>query len=94
MNIATPAPSPSSVKPVERRELERLIAGTHHDPHGILGPHPYDGSVPVRTLTPVASIVTAHLNDVAGRDLRPQFQGVGFGLLPTTKCPDTQYICP
>ena len=88
MNIATPAPSPSSVKPVERRELERLIAGTHHDPHGILGPHPYDGSVTVRTLKPLASSVIAEMNDGSSVELHHEFEGVWVGVLPTAKVPD------
>ena len=71
MTIATPASSPSSVKPVERRELERLIAGTHHDPHGVLGPHPHDGAVTVRTLKPLASSVIVEMTDGSSVELRP-----------------------
>ncbi len=88
MTIATPASSPSSVKPVERRELERLIAGTYHDPHGILGPHPYGGAVTVRTLKPLASSVIAEMSDGASVELRHEFEGVWVGVLPTAKVPD------
>jgi 1,4-alpha-glucan branching enzyme len=88
VTIATPASSPSSVKPVERRELERLIAGTYHDPHGILGPHPYGGAVTVRTLKPLASSVIAEMSDGASVELRHEFEGVWVGVLPTAKVPD------
>ena len=88
MTTATPASSPSSVKPVERSELERLIAGTHHDPHGVLGPHPYDGAVTVRTLKPLASSVIVEMNDGSSVELRHEFEGVWVGVLPTAKVPD------
>ena len=50
-NQLTPAP-------VGAGELERLHAGTHHDPHQVLGPHVHDGAVTIRTLRPFASTVT------------------------------------
>jgi len=88
VTIATPASSPSSVKPVERTELDRLIAGTHHDPHGVLGPHPYEGAVTVRTLKPLASSVTVEMNDGSSVELDHEFEGVWVGVLPTAKVPD------
>jgi 1,4-alpha-glucan branching enzyme len=49
---------------VERRELERLVGGVHHDPHSILGSHPTaDGRTVIRTLRPEASAVTAIIGD-------------------------------
>ncbi|MBX6372239.1 MAG: hypothetical protein IRZ02_08295, partial [Acidothermus sp.] len=44
--------------PVSTAELDRLLAGAHHDPHAILGAHPRDGVVTVRTLKPFARRVT------------------------------------
>jgi 1,4-alpha-glucan branching enzyme len=39
-------------------ELERLVGGAHHDPHGILGAHPTgDGRTVIRTLRPDATSV-------------------------------------
>ena len=38
--------------PVE--ELEQIIRGEHGSPHAVLGPHPHDGGVTVRTLKPLA----------------------------------------
>ena len=88
MTTSTPASLPSSVKPIERSELERLIAGTHHDPHGVLGPHPYDGAVTVRTLKPLASSVIVEMDDGSSVELRHEFEGVWVGVLPTAKVPD------
>lgn len=38
-----------------RAELDRLVLGDVHDPHGILGAHPYSDGTVVRTLRPGAS---------------------------------------
>ena len=35
-------------------------AGLHHDPHRVLGPHPHDGGVTVRVLSPLAERVSGH----------------------------------
>ena len=46
----------------------------HHDPHSVLGPHPHDGGVTVRTLRPWATAVTVVVGDerlrAAARALR------------------------
>ncbi|MCW2594649.1 MAG: 1,4-alpha-glucan-branching enzyme [Jatrophihabitans sp.] len=40
---------------VARDELDRLVSGAHHNPHGVLGAHPTpDGTTIVRTLRPEA----------------------------------------
>ena len=85
---STPPPSTRTVKPVGRGELERLIGGTHHNPHGILGPHPHDGGVTVRTLKPLADSVVVESPDGARTQLRHEFEGVWVGVLPTTEVPD------
>ena len=41
--------------PVSHEELDRLVGGAHHNPHGILGTHPSAGRTIVRTLRPDAS---------------------------------------
>ena len=40
-------------------DAARLLAGTHHDPHAILGAHEYDDHTVIRTLRPNAESVTA-----------------------------------
>ncbi len=42
---------------LDSRMLGDILAGTHHDPHAVLGPHLEDGSVVVRVLRPMASAV-------------------------------------
>ncbi len=50
----TAAPLPI---PVDPSLLAAVAGGRHHDPHGILGPHPHDGGVTVRVLRPLADEV-------------------------------------
>jgi 1,4-alpha-glucan branching enzyme len=48
---------------VSTAELDRLLAGIHHDPHSVLGAHPGEAGVTVRTLKPLASGVAVLLAD-------------------------------
>ncbi|WP_329140559.1 1,4-alpha-glucan branching enzyme [Streptomyces sp. NBC_00670] len=52
-----PAP-PTQAAPPGAEDRERLLAGTHHDPHAVLGAHPAPGGVAVRVLRPYATAVT------------------------------------
>jgi 1,4-alpha-glucan branching enzyme len=45
-------------RPVSEDDLEKLAGGRHHDPHSVLGAHPYAGRVTVRTVRPGAEAVT------------------------------------
>ena len=67
-------------------DLDRLVAGAHHNPHSILGAHPTaDGDTVIRTLRPEARAVHA----VAGTTSTPMklvhdggvFEGVLTGAL-------------
>nr|WP_257573456.1 1,4-alpha-glucan branching enzyme [Streptomyces sp. JJ66] len=53
-SASAPAPAP----PLEAADRDRLLAGSHHDPHSVLGAHPVDGGVLVRALRPFARSVT------------------------------------
>ena len=91
-----PAPDPGpGVLPVppldgggngDHDDRARLLSGTHHDPHGVLGAHPTPDGVRFRVLRPYAKAVT-----VLTQGLRAQLldEGDGFfsGLLPLTDVP-------
>ncbi|MFI6250132.1 1,4-alpha-glucan branching enzyme [Streptomyces sp. NPDC051016] len=68
-------------------DRERLLHGTHHDPHAVLGAHSVPGGVAVRAFRPYARAVTV----VAGEDLRTELHDDGDGffsaLLPLTEVP-------
>ena len=91
MSSAREAQAPStqpSAKPVNRGELERVIGGTHHNPHAVLGPHPHDGGVTVRALKPLADNVVVESADGSRTQLRHELEGVWVGVLPTAEVPD------
>ena len=78
--------------PIDRVELDRLVDGAHHDPHSILGAHPYEGNVTIRVLRPGARAVTVVLPDIAGVPQRipmdPEARGVWLCVVPSTSVPD------
>jgi 1,4-alpha-glucan branching enzyme len=45
------------------RDVDRLLAGSHHDPHSVLGVHHVEGGVVARALRPGASSVTVVSGD-------------------------------
>jgi 1,4-alpha-glucan branching enzyme len=63
-------------------EIERLVAGQHHDPHSVLGAHPVPGDGPVvegtviRALRPLATSVTAVLPDGSRHPMTHRHLGV------------------
>ena len=76
------------MKPISRSELEQLIAGTHHNPHAVLGPHPHDRAVTIRTLKPLAESVVVEMADGSRAELHHELEGVWVGVLPITQVPD------
>ncbi len=82
----TPAPVP-----VSQDDLNRIVAGTHHSPHDILGPHVHgdakagsDPSVTVRVLRPLA----ASINVTAAGTSVPmthEHEGIWVAVLPQSE---------
>ncbi|WP_455432305.1 1,4-alpha-glucan branching enzyme [Streptomyces lasiicapitis] len=85
---ATPGRAASPPRsPVPEADRARLLAGTHHDPHAVLGAHLTPDGVAFRALRPYARAVTV----VAG-ELRAELADDGGGffssLLPLRAVPD------
>ncbi|WP_425505896.1 GlgB N-terminal domain-containing protein [Streptomyces typhae] len=59
-------------------DRSRLLAGTHHDPHGVLGAHRVAGGVAFRALRPYARAVT-----VLAGELRAELTDDGDGFFST-----------
>ena len=82
-----PAPKPPSYTP-PHDELEHVVGGSHHNPHGILGAHPAGEQLVVRALRPDAGAVTV----VAGAERAEAEQihpsGVWQAVLPGAKVRD------
>src|ERR1700756_4463774 len=91
-NPAEPNPAdPKSVKPrsadVSLGEIERIVAGQHYDPHSVLGAHPGPDGVIIRALRPLATSVTAVLDDGRRLPMSHVHQGVFEVTVPDEKVP-------
>ena len=72
-------------------DLDRVIGGRHHDPHSILGPHPYDGGITFRVLRPWATSITVVARTHGGDrrvDLEHEHGGIFIGVLDVPEVPD------
>ncbi|MEU6222052.1 hypothetical protein ABZ845_31840, partial [Streptomyces sp. NPDC047022] len=81
-------PSPAPMEPGDR---ERLLAGTHHDPHTVLGAHPVPGGVVLRVLRPWALSVTVVMGD-AWAELYDDGDGLFSALLARDDVPDYRLL--
>src|SRR6266496_4652012 len=68
-------------------EIERIVAGQHHDPHSVLGAHPGPDGVIIRALRPLAKSVTAVLDDGRRLPMEHVHQGVFAVTVPDEKVP-------
>jgi 1,4-alpha-glucan branching enzyme len=69
-------------------EIDRVVAGQHHDPHSVLGAHPGPDGITVRALRPMAKSVTLVLDDGRRVPMTHLHQGVFTVTLPEEKVPD------
>jgi 1,4-alpha-glucan branching enzyme len=73
-------------------EIERLVAGQHHDPHSLLGAHPAPGEgLTIRALRPLAASVNAVLPDGTKYPMTHLHMGVFEVTLPEDAAPVPQY---
>ena len=98
-------PSPAEPNPAEPKraepslgEIERIVAGQHHDPHTVLGAHLGPDGVTIRALRPMAKSVTAVLDDGRRLPMEHVHQGVFAVTVPDEKVPGyriaTSYPAP
>ncbi|MGV9554635.1 1,4-alpha-glucan branching enzyme [Streptomyces sp. NPDC003522] len=67
-------------------DRERLLHGTHHDPHAVLGAHPAPGGIVFRAFRPHALSVTVVTGDLRA-GLHDDGDGFFSGLLPLGEVP-------
>jgi hypothetical protein len=72
---------------VSMGEIERVVAGHHHDPHSVLGAHPGPDGAVVRALRPMATSVTLILDDGRRIPMTHLHRGVFAVTLPEDKVP-------
>ncbi|MEU5364079.1 1,4-alpha-glucan branching enzyme [Streptomyces sp. NPDC005925] len=89
----TTLPEPSSpvpcgtAPPLDDTDRGRLLAGAHHDPHGLLGAHPVPGGVVFRALRPFARSVSVLVGG-RRRTLASDGDGLFSGTLPLDAVPE------
>ena len=72
-------------------EIERIVAGQHHDPHSVLGAHANGDGVTIRALRPLATEVTAVLPDGSRYPMLHRHQGVFEVTVPESAGPVREY---
>ncbi|MEV0266776.1 1,4-alpha-glucan branching enzyme [Streptomyces sp. NPDC050617] len=77
--------------PLDPDERRRLLDGSHHDPHALLGAHPVRGGVAFRVLRPYARKVAVTARGLRA-DLIPEGDGLFAGLLPLRDIPDYRLL--
>jgi 1,4-alpha-glucan branching enzyme len=79
---AQEASASPAIKPVDAGVLAAVAAGAHHNPHAVLGAHPYQDGVTVRTLRPLAKEVVVVVADGTRYPLAHERDGIWAGALP------------
>ncbi|MDT0611940.1 1,4-alpha-glucan branching enzyme [Streptomyces lancefieldiae] len=72
--------------PLDPTDRGRLLAGAHHDPHALLGAHPFPGGVVFRALRPFAREVSVVV-DGERHPLVSEEDGLFSGILPLAEIP-------
>ena len=73
---------------VSHDEIDRIVAGTHHDPHSVLGAHHSQAGTVVRALRPLATSVAVVLPDGRRFPMIHVYQGIFEVTLPASEIPD------
>ncbi|WP_078955972.1 1,4-alpha-glucan branching enzyme [Streptomyces sp. NRRL B-1140] len=76
---------------VDAADRERLLGGTHHDPHSVLGAHLVPGGVAFRAFRPYALAVTVVAGELRA-ELHDDGEGFFSGLLPLREVPAYRLI--
>jgi 1,4-alpha-glucan branching enzyme len=84
---AVPPEMEVAVSPaVDAVDRDRLLDGTHHAPHSVLGAHPVPGGVAFRAFRPYALAVTVVAGELRA-ELHDDGEGFFSGLLPLREVP-------
>ncbi|MGW0335291.1 1,4-alpha-glucan branching enzyme [Streptomyces sp. NPDC003011] len=90
--VAPEVPVEVAVSPaLDAGDRERLLAGTHHAPHSVLGAHSVPGGIAFRAFRPYALSVTV-LADGVRAELHDDGDGFFSGLLPLPDVPAYRFL--
>ncbi|MFJ3640375.1 1,4-alpha-glucan branching protein GlgB [Streptomyces sp. NPDC090108] len=87
----TAGPAGATALRLGRSDHDRLLGGTHHDPHALLGAHPVPGGTLFRALRPNARSVSV-LVDGMRSPLAPQGDGLFAAVLPYHRIPSYRLL--
>ncbi|MFF4467890.1 alpha-amylase family glycosyl hydrolase, partial [Streptomyces mirabilis] len=87
VGASEPADSAPVFAGVDPGDRERLLSGTHHDPHGVLGAHPVPGGVAFLAFRPYALGVTVVTDDLRA-ELHDDGDGFFSALVPLRAVPE------
>ncbi|MGW7404686.1 1,4-alpha-glucan branching enzyme [Streptomyces sp. NPDC054833] len=79
-------PLPPTAVPLDPTDRERLLSGSHHDPHALLGAHPVPGGTVFRALRPFARAVSVVI-DGTRSGLVSEGDGLFAAVLPYGRVP-------
>ncbi|MEU6065689.1 1,4-alpha-glucan branching enzyme [Streptomyces sp. NPDC047082] len=79
-------PLPPTTVPLDPMDRERLLSGSHHDPHALLGAHPVPGGTVFRALRPFARAVSVVI-DGTRNSLVSEGDGLFAAVLPYDTVP-------
>ncbi|MFE1861848.1 1,4-alpha-glucan branching enzyme [Streptomyces anandii] len=82
---------PVTAVALSQEDRDRLVAGTHHDPHSVLGAHRVPGGVAFRAFRPYALGVSVVAGDRRA-DLRHDGDGFFSGALPLADVPEYRLL--
>lgn len=80
-----------TAQPLGDEDRARLLSGSHHDPHALLGAHPVRGGVQLRVLRPHALTVTVLAKGLRA-ELHSEGDGLFSGVLPLTSTPEYRLL--
>jgi 1,4-alpha-glucan branching enzyme len=75
------------IRPISTPELDQIIAGTHRDPHRVLGAHGFRQQVTVRIIAPMADSVDLILENDERVELSHEYRGIFVGVLDRVEIP-------
>lgn len=86
-NTVTERQTPTA-RPLSTGEVELMLRGRHGNPHGLLGAHPHDGGVTVRTYRPLARTVTLLLPDGSRIPFEHETHGIWTAVVDSAEASD------
>jgi 1,4-alpha-glucan branching enzyme len=81
----------SGAHTLDRRVLEQIAGGGHHDPHSVLGPHLDGDGLTIRVLRPFAATVQVE-HAGATTDLRHEHAGIWSGRIDSDQVVDYRLV--